>query len=319
MKKIFAIVAGEPNSINSEIIAKSIRKLKIKNLIIIGNYLLIKKQLKKIRLKIKLNKIDKIEEFILDNNISVLDVPVKFKNCFNLNKNETTSYVLKSLNLAHSLSSQKKIIGFINTSIDKKIFNQKFLGVTEFLAKKNNIKDKFAMMIYNKNFSVVPITTHLEIKNVTNKINKRLIIQKILTINNFFINFLNKKPKIVILGLNPHNSENRLNSVENKIIKPAVKKLNKDKINITGPYPADTLFSNRKKFKYDVVVGMYHDQVLAPFKTIFGYDALNITLGLKYLRLSPDHGTAKDLVGLNIANPESLINAIRFIKKTKNV
>lgn len=319
MKKIFAIVAGEPNSINSEIIAKSLLKLKIKNLIIIGNYLLIKKQLKKIGFMIKLKKIDKIEDFLSDKTTSVLDVPAKFENCFNLKKNETKDYILKCLNLAHTLSSQKKIIGFINASIDKKIFDQKFLGVTEYLAKKNNAKDKFAMMIYNKKFSVVPITTHLEIKNVTKKINKNLIIQKILTINNFFINFLNKKPKIAILGLNPHNSENRLNSVENKIIKPAVLRLKKDRINIVGPFPADTVFANRKKIKYDVVVGMYHDQVLGPFKTIFGYDALNITLGLKYLRLSPDHGTAKDLVGLNLANPKSLISAIRFIRKTKNV
>ena len=319
MKKIFAIVAGEPNSINSEIIAKSLVKLKIKNLIIIGNYLLIKKQLKKIGFMIKLKKIDKIEDFLSDKTTSVLDVPAKFKNCFNLNKNETKDYILKCLNLAHTLSSQKKIIGFINASIDKKIFDQKFLGVTEYLAKKNKVKDKFAMMIYNKKFSVVPITTHLEIKNVTKKINKNLIIQKILIINNFFINFLNKKPKIAILGLNPHNSENRLNSVENRIIKPAVLRLKKDRINIVGPFPADTVFANRKKIKYDVVVGMYHDQVLGPFKTIFGFDALNITLGLKYLRLSPDHGTAKDLVGLNLANPKSLISAIRFIRKTKNV
>jgi 4-hydroxythreonine-4-phosphate dehydrogenase len=268
---------------------------------------------------IKLKKIDKIEDFLSDKTTSVLDVPAKFENCFNLKKNETKDYILKCLNLAHTLSSQKKIIGFINASIDKKIFDQKFLGVTEYLAKKNNAKDKFAMMIYNKKFSVVPITTHLEIKNVTKKINKNLIIQKILTINNFFINFLNKKPKIAILGLNPHNSENRLNSVENKIIKPAVLRLKKDRINIVGPFPADTVFANRKKIKYDVVVGMYHDQVLGPFKTIFGYDALNITLGLKYLRLSPDHGTAKDLVGLNLANPKSLISAIRFIRKTKNV
>ena len=315
----FGIVLGEPNSINSEIIAKSLLKLKIKNLIIIGNYLLIKKQLKKIGFMIKLKKIDKIEDFLSDKTTSVLDVPAKFENCFNLKKNETKDYILKCLNLAHTLSSQKKIIGFINASIDKKIFDQKFLGVTEYLAKKNNAKDKFAMMIYNKKFSVVPITTHLEIKNVTKKINKNLIIQKILTINNFFINFLNKKPKIAILGLNPHNSENRLNSVENKIIKPAVLRLKKDRINIVGPFPADTVFANRKKIKYDVVVGMYHDQVLGPFKTIFGYDALNITLGLKYLRLSPDHGTAKDLVGLNLANPKSLISAIRFIRKTKNV
>ena len=86
-------------------------------------------------------------------------------------------------------------------------------------------------------------------------------------------------------------------------------------INIRGPYPADTAFSNQKKLKYDLIIGMYHDQVLAPFKALFGYDAINITLGLKYLRISPDHGTAKDIIGLNKANPESLLSAINFLNK----
>ena len=85
--------------------------------------------------------------------------------------------------------------------------------------------------------------------------------------------------------------------------------------NIKGPFPADTIFSNQKKFNYNVVVGMYHDQVLAPFKALYGYNAINITLGLKYIRISPDHGIARDIVGQNKANPISLINAINFLNK----
>ena len=91
-------------------------------------------------------------------------------------------------------------------------------------------------------------------------------------------------------------------------------RLKSKNVNIKGPFPADTIFINDYK-KFDVIVGMYHDQVLAPFKTLFKFDAINLTLGLKYLRLSPDHGVAKDLIGKNKANPQSLINCINFLKK----
>ena len=90
---------------------------------------------------------------------------------------------------------------------------------------------------------------------------------------------------------------------------------NKININIKGPFPADTAFNKQNLKFYDVIVGMYHDQVLGPFKALYGYNAINLTLGLKYFRLSPDHGTAKDIVGKNKANPESLICAINFLSK----
>ena len=116
------------------------------------------------------------------------------------------------------------------------------------------------------------------------------------------------------MGLNPHNSENKIKSIESRIVKPAVVKLKKLKINIKGPFPADTAFSKHNIIAYDVIVGMYHDQVLGPFKALYGYDAINLTLGLKYLRISPDHGVGQDIVGLNKASPQSLISAINFFK-----
>ena len=101
-----------------------------------------------------------------------------------------------------------------------------------------------------------------------------------------------------------------------KIIIPSIRKMKNSNININGPLVADTVFIKDYK-KYDVLVGMYHDQVLAPFKSIFKFDAINITLGLKYLRVSPDHGTAKNLIKKNKANPKSLIKCINFIDKFK--
>jgi 4-hydroxythreonine-4-phosphate dehydrogenase len=315
MKKLFAIVAGEPDSINSEILVKAYKKTKHKkNLFIIGNYIFLKKQISKIGLKIKISKINTISEFN-KKNFNVLDVPFKFKYIFKNNKSDTENYVLKCLDVAHKLALTKKIKGFINAPIDKKIFHNKFLGVTEYLASKNKIRDEAVMMIYNKDLAVVPLTTHLEIKDVTKKIKNDLIMIKLITLSKFYSKLFKKKPKIAILGLNPHNSENRHNSIENKVIKPALQKLKKLGINIKGPFPADTVFNNQKKLDFNIIVGMYHDQVLAPFKAVYGYDAINITLGLKYWRASPDHGVAKDIIGKNKANPLSLIKTISFFNK----
>jgi 4-hydroxythreonine-4-phosphate dehydrogenase len=316
MNNLIAIIAGEPNSINSEIIAKTWkRKKKLKNIFIIGNYSLIKKQIAELSIKIPIIKIRKLEDFKRENKLFILDVPLKFKSIFNFNSFEVKTYILKCFNISHNLAINKKIHGFINAPIDKKIFNNKYLGVTEYLAKKNQCKNKEVMMIHNKNLSVVPLTTHIEIKDITKKINFNLIKKKIVSLNKYYLKLFKKKPKIAILGLNPHNSENRTHSIENKIIKPSITKLKKLKINIKGPFPADTAFSKQNIASYDVIVGMYHDQVLAPFKALYGHDAINITLGLKYLRISPDHGTAKNIIGLNKANPQSLISAIDFLNK----
>jgi len=316
MIKLIGIVAGEPNSINSEIIVKAWKKTKNKkNLFIIGNFLLLKKQISKIGLKIKLIEINKIEQYIDKNKLNILNVPLKFKSPFKIANIDTKKYVLKCLDVAHDLAINKKIKGFINAPIDKKIFNNTYLGVTEYLSSKNYLKNKEVMLIYNKNLAVVPLTTHIEIKNITKKINFGLIKKKILTLNSSYSTLFKKKPKIAILGLNPHNSENRKNSIENRIIEPAIKALKKLNIDIGGPYPADTIFNIQKKIDYNVIVGMYHDQVLGPFKALYGYNAINITLGLKYLRISPDHGIAQDIIGLDKASPQSIISAINFLDK----
>ncbi len=318
MNNLIAIIAGEPNSINSEIIAKAWLGRKFKNIFIIGNYSILKRQILKLGIKIQVVKINKLEDFKRQEKLFILDVPLKFKSIFNVNSLEIKTYIFKSFDVAHNLAINKKIIGFINAPIDKKSFDNRYLGVTEYLSEKNKCKNKEVMMIHNKNLSVVPLTTHIEIKNVTNKITFNLIKTKIITLNKFYFKLFKKKPNIAILGLNPHNSENKIHSIENRIIKPAILKLKKLKININGPFPADSAFSKQNIISYDVVVGMYHDQVLGPFKALYGYDAINLTLGLKYLRLSPDHGTAKDIIGLNKANPQSLVSAINFFNKVND-
>jgi len=316
MKKMIGLVAGEPNSINSEIIIKAWKKIDNKaKIFIIGNYLLIKKQMHEMNLQVPLAQVDRFEDIIEKKKLNILNIPLDFNSALKINEKNKKKYVLNCLDLAHKLALKKKIKGFINAPIDKKIFNNKYLGVTEYLASKNKVKNREVMMIYNKKLSVVPLTTHLEIKNITNKIKFSLIKTKILILNKYYFQLFKKKPRIAILGLNPHNSENRTTSIENKIIAPAVNRLKKLNIDIKGPFPADTAFIDQDKNIYDVIVGMYHDQVLTPFKTLYKYDAINITLGLNYLRVSPDHGIAKDIIGLNKANPQSLISAINFLKR----
>ena len=158
------------------------------------------------------------------------------------------------------------------------------------------------------------MTTHLPIKLVTNKINKKNISDKVFLINNFYVKKFGFKPKIAILGLNPHCESIHKFNEDDKIIKPTVKYLKK-KYNVSGPYPADTIFLKNNRKNFDVIVGMYHDQVLTPLKTLFEHDAINITLGLPFDRISPDHGPNEKMLGKNISNPLSLLNAIKFLEK----
>ena len=305
----FGIVLGEPNSINSEILAKS-NAIK-RNAIIIGNYELLKSQLKILKIKKKLRKIKKPEDIRKnDKALNVLDVPLKFKKAFNVNPKESSNYVKKCLVVSHNLCLQKKIKGIINCSINKRnLFRNKNLGVTEFLAKKNRVLNSEVMVIYNKNLSVVPLTTHIKVKDISKFIKRDFLSKKLITLNKYFINYFKKAPRIAVLGLNPHNLEFKKNSEEIKVIMPVIKRLKK-KIKVSGPYPADTIFLKDNLKKFDVIVGMYHDQVLSPFKALYGFDAINITFGLPYIRMSPDHGIAEDKIKLNTSNPLSLNRCI---------
>ena len=312
----FGIILGEPNSINSEILAKS--NVYKKKAVIIGSLDLLKSQFKKLKINRKLKKIQSLEDIEKPGKyLYVLDVPLKFKDPFSVNSKDSSVYVKKCLITGHKLCLKKKIKGIINCSINKKtVFKNKNLGVTEFLAKKNKIHNSEVMIIYNKKLSVAPLTTHIKLNSVSRNIKKNLLIKKIKTLNKCYLRYFKKKPRIAVLGLNPHNFELKKNSEEFKIIRPVVKTL-KRTFRISGPYPSDTIFFKGNLKKYDVIVGMYHDQVLAPFKALFGFDAVNITLGLPYIRMSPDHGTAEDKKKLNISNPKSLNSCIELISKLK--
>ena len=169
--------------------------------------------------------------------------------------------------------------------------------------------------MHNKDLAVCPVTTHLPLKFVAKKINKKLIKEKIILINNFYKKNLSLIPKIAVVGLNPHcESVNKFNEDE-KILKPLIKSLKKFNLKVSGPFPADTIFLKSNRQKFNVILGMYHDQVLAPLKTIYEYDAINITMGLPFFRISPDHGPNVKMIGKNLSNPLSLLKSIEFLDK----
>ena len=317
--KPIIIINGEPNSIFLEIFFKTIKYKKFKSpIILISSLKILELQMKKLKFKNNINLIEykNLKKNIIDNkSINLINVEYSQKKVFEKISNKSNSFIKASFDIALDILKDGISNKFINGPISKKSFlNKNYLGITEYLAKKTNVK-KTAMLIYNKNLSVCPLTTHLPLKMVTNKITKDLIYEKVSLIDNFYKKKRRLKPKIAILGLNPHcESVHKFNEDE-KILKPAIKNLFNQGYKIYGPFSADTLFLKDNRKKFDVVIGMYHDQVLTPFKTIFEYNAINITLGLPFIRVSPDHGPNEKMMGKNISNPQSLIEAINFLDK----
>ena len=316
--KPIIIVAGEPNSVFLEIFFKSLKFKKYKSpLIIICSKKLLQGQMKKLKFNYKINIVDKnITKLDALNNkqINLVNVDYNFKRCFEKISNKSNDYIKNCFDIALEILKRDKLTKFINGPISKKHFLKgKTLGITEYLAKKTNKDHKVAMLIHNKNLSVSPLTTHLALKDVPRKISKKKLQIHVKLINDFYKTNFNKKPKIAITGLNPHCESNFNNSEEDKIIIPAIKILKQRKFNVDGPYPADTIFIKDYIKKYDVIIGMYHDQVLTPMKTLFNFDAINITLGLPFIRVSPDHGPNTSMLGKNKSNPQSLIEALKFL------
>ena len=315
--KPIIVVAGEPNSIFSEIFFKSLKYKKFKSpIILIASHKLIKLQMKKLNIKMKIRLIDFLNlENSLSNNkeINLINVNFNQKKAFDRISNKSNSYIKKSFDIALKILNNKITNKLINGPVSKKYFLKKrFLGITEYLAFRTKTKN-FAMLIYNKDLSVCPITTHLPLKRVSRYIDKKIIKKKIELLDEFFKKYLNQKPQIAVTGLNPHCESIDTFNEDEKIIKPLIKSLIKLNYKIYGPYAADTIFLKNNRSKYNVIVGMYHDQVITPMKTLFEYNAINITLGLPFLRISPDHGPNEKMVGKNKSNPLSLIKALTFL------
>mgnify|MGYP006134889685 FL=1 len=317
------IVLGEPYSIFLELIFKVFKSnyfLKIKRpIILIGSQKLLNGQMNKLGYRFKINKVaqDELEINAIHNrSLNIINVNFNHQKPFDKITNNSNKYISNCFSIALNLIKKNKNMSLINGPISKKNFlKNKFLGITEYLAQRTNRKGKVAMLIYNKELSVSPITTHLPLKIVHKNLTKNKIIHHVKLIIDFYQKRFKKKPKIAITGLNPHCESNYKSSEENNIIIPAIKILNKKKNKISGPFAADTIFIRENTKKYDVIIGMYHDQVLTPAKTLFGFNAINITLGLPFIRISPDHGPNVSMLGKNISNPSSLIESLKFLNR----
>ncbi len=306
--KPILIIPGEKKSIFFEIFFKSLKsKFFSSPLILICDKKNLNKEIKRYKFENNIENI-KLEDiyFRRFQKNKIYLIHVKYQNSY--------IYVHNCFKVAFKLIKKGITNKMINGPINKtKTLNKKYLGVTEFVAKNFNI-NKFAMLIYNKKLSVSPVTTHLPIKLVAKKITKKRIKDKIIIINNFYMKYLGFKPKIAVIGLNPHCESILKYNEDTRIIKPVIKSF-KNKINVKGPFPADTIFLKDNRKKFDVIIGMYHDQVLTPIKTIFEYDAINITIGLPFLRVTPDHGPNEKMIGKNKSNPISLIRSLEFLNQ----
>ena len=325
-KPIIGFSIGDINGIGPEILIKSLSNYNLTKLftpLVYCNFEIIDYYSKILKKKLSYEKIESINN-IKPNKINLIKVTNKK---ININpgkiKNEAGVYSFKSLELSTKDLIKKKIDGIVTLPINKKNIQSekfKFPGHSEYFAKKCNSKD-FLMMMVSKKLKIGFFTGHIPFKLISKKLSKLQLINKINILmdslkNNFKIN----NPKIGVLSLNPHAGEdNMLGNEEDKIIKPAIKELNNKNNNVYGPFSSDSYFGNKLYKKYDATFSLYHDQGLIPFKMISFSDGVNFTAGLKYIRTSPDHGTAYDISGKNEANNISLDKSIllnlKIIKK----
>ncbi len=313
--KFIIIVCGDPQSTFNEILIKSFKNKIFRNvkfpIIIVCSRRLFQNELKKFKTKVSLKKFD-FQNNLRKKNIYIFDIPLDYKN---LSLEKKNSYIKKSFEIGLNFLKNNKSSVLLNGPVSKSNFLKgRHNGITEYLAYKTGSSNE-VMLIFNKDLSVCPITTHIPIHEITKKIKKKIIISKVRSINEFYRKFLGYKPNIAITGLNPHCETFVGKNIEKTEIMPAVKILKKKKIKVSGPYSADTIFLKKNRKKFNVIVGMYHDQVLAPMKTIYGFKAINITIGLPFVRITPDHGPNYEMFGLNKSEPDSLFQAFSFINK----
>lgn len=221
-----------------------------------------------------------------------------------------------SIDLAVRLTQQGKASAVVTNPIAKHVMQAggfAFPGHTEYLAHLSGAPLP-VMLIWSEELAVVPLTIHIPLRDVSTAITTELIVESArITARDYRQRFGIASPRLAICGLNPHaGEEGTIGREEIEIIAPALRQLRAEGIDVTGPFPADSLFHAQARRRYDVALGMYHDQVLAPVKALAFDRAVNVTLGLPFVRTSPDHGTAFDLAGTGKADPSSLEAALKL-------
>ena len=318
-----ALTMGDPGGIGPEIIIKSIYKLKLTNYVVFGDALVFENIIQSLDIPLKLNCINSLSQAKFDKNILNVFITSKLKSIPKFGKisiaSGQASYdaILGSIKLA----KQKKLLGVVTAPINKKALNLaniSFPGHTEIFSEHSESND-VSMMLCNDSIKTILVTLHCSILEAVEKIS---VEDEFKAIQHAYIGakmFGIKNPIIAVAALNPHAGEEGLFGNEEKIIiEPAIQLAKEKGIDARGPFPADTVFMKAKKGQYDIVVAQYHDQGLIPIKYEGIDEGVNITVGIDFIRTSPDHGTAFDIAGKNLASPKSFIKAINTIFSIKN-
>lgn len=324
-RRPIVLTLGEPSGIGPEITIKAKKILKDDNpFFVLGNYTFISAVAKKYGLETK--KIsDPSETYLNLGKLCIIDYPMPEKVIPGHISSKNSAVIPKLIRKAVTLVQTNYASALVTNPINKWALKQnssfQYEGHTDFLAALDK-KNSFSVMMLasNNGFRVVPVTVHIPIKHISKKLTSKLIEQTILIVNESLkVDFKIKSPNILITGLNPHAGENSAMGYEEiDVIIPTVKKLKKIGLNLIGPISADTAFTLDKRTTFDAFICMYHDQALIPIKTTSFDECINITLGLSFVRTSPDHGTALDIAGAGTANPNSLILAIKEAQKIVN-
>ena len=313
---IVGISIGDLNGIGSEVILKTfedVRMLELCTPVIFANVKIISFLKKELKLDLAIHGIDKIEQLVVGK-INVLNVWREGVNLeFGKNDDVVGSYAIKSFVAATKALKEGLVDVLVTAPINKYNIQSeefKFPGHTDYLDKE--LEGDALMLMVHDDLRVGLLTDHVPVNEVAKHLNEKLISSKIKTIiQTLKQDFEIEKPKVAVLGLNPHSGDNGvIGQEEEKIIKPALKKLFEAGNMVFGPFPADGFFGSAQYEKYDAVIATYHDQGLIPFKTLSFGNGVNYTAGLNKIRTSPDHGTAYEIAGKGVANHESFKEAV---------
>lgn len=313
---IVGISVGDLNGIGSEVILKSFednRMLEMCTPIIFANVKILSFLKKQLNLNVNLHGIDKIEQAIIGK-INVLNVWREGVNLeWGVENDVVGKYAVKSFVAATQALKEDKIDVLVTAPMSKANIQSEafsFPGHTDYLDQE--LEGDALMFMVQDSLRVGLLTDHVPINEVAKHLTADVIRTKIKTINKSLIqDFGVNKPKIAVLGLNPHSGDNGvIGNEEETIVKPALKKLFDEGILVFGPFSADGFFGSGQYEKYDAVIAAYHDQGLIPFKTLSFGKGVNYTAGLNKVRTSPDHGTGYDIAGKGIADATSFTEAI---------
>jgi len=312
-----ALSMGEPAGIGGEITLKAWAACKDTAFFVIDDLARLERLTKKLGLDVPLREINDPAEAteVFAKALPVLHRPLKVAPTPGQPDPANTNAVIESIKVAVELVRGGQAAGVVTNPIHKKSLYDggfKFPGHTEFLAMLAGIDTPPVMMLASPELKVVPVTVHVSIAEAIANLNTQDIVTlSVITARALENDFAIAAPRLAIAGLNPHAGEGGgMGAEETTIIAPAIAKLRDLGIDASGPWPPDTLFHGAARENYDAAICMYHDQALIPIKTIDFDGAVNVTLGLPFVRTSPDHGTAFDIAGTGKASARSLLAAI---------